>query len=38
MCVVLGARVEHDLLRRSTSTTDAEALATRDELAAAGLV
>ena len=38
MCVVLGARVEHDLLRRLDVDDDEEALATRVELAAAGLL
>jgi hypothetical protein len=38
MCVVLGARVEHDLLRRPGVDDDEEALATRAELAAAGLL
>lgn len=38
MCVVLGARVEHDLLRRLDVDDDEEALATRLELAAVGLL
>ena len=38
MCVVLGARVEHDLLRRLDVDDDEEALATRLELEAAGLL
>ena len=38
MCVVLGARVEHDLLRRLDVDDDEEALATRLELAAAGVL
>lgn len=38
MCVVLGARVEHDLLRRLDVDDHEEALATRLELAAAGLL
>ena len=38
MCVVFGGRVEHDLLRRLDVDDDEEALATRAELAAAGLL